>query len=255
MSVAVMSRVWELDLESHLKLTLLAFADHANDQGRCFPALQHVAWKSGVSKRTARRHVKELESRGLLDVDTGGSGRGDRSTFVVRPEKGDRLSPYRSEKGDTRRVEKGDTRDEEGTVNKEPSRSKAGAGAKNGDLFDDVDDGDAIRDVWDHYCRRYAELHSESRADRMSLDACDRRSKIRARFREGYRPNDLKRAIDGCFYDDWHRARSKVELEYIIRNQTKTEDFITRFEQRESDRSGGATDHPTPDQLGWGDEG
>lgn len=108
-----MSRVWKLDLESSLKLTLLGFADHANDAGVCYPSMDRVAWKSGVSRRTVQRHVRELEERGLMEKLAEGGGRGNTARYMIRPEKGDRLTPFRDEKGDTVSI-KGDTDDVKG---------------------------------------------------------------------------------------------------------------------------------------------
>lgn len=104
MSIKVMSQVWELDLSPQLKLTLLGFADHADDLGICYPSIRRVAWKAGVSRRTVQRHVRELEEIGVLRCVEKGGGRGNPTTYRVDPEKGDNLTPFRPEeekKGDT----------------------------------------------------------------------------------------------------------------------------------------------------------
>lgn len=96
-----MSRVWKLDLDSSLKLTLLGFADHANDAGVCYPSVERIAWKSGTSRRTVQRHVRKLEEMGLMEQLSEGGGRGNPARYHIRPEKGDRLTPFRDEKGVT----------------------------------------------------------------------------------------------------------------------------------------------------------
>lgn len=90
---------------------------------------------------------------------------------------------------------------------------------------------DAVQVVWQHYLNRYAERYSESRADRLKLSAAGRDGHLRERLREGYTPEDLCRAIDGCFGDPWHRDRDKHELEYVVRDQSKVEDFLNREER------------------------
>lgn len=102
MSIAVMTAVWNLDLDSTEKLIMLAFADHANDEGVCYPSSELIAHKSGVSVRHAKRVVKSLIERGLLQVQDEGGGRGNRRVVLVDPGKGDTLPPFKREKkGDT----------------------------------------------------------------------------------------------------------------------------------------------------------
>lgn len=86
-----MSEVWRLDLPSNLKFTLLAFADHADDEGYCYPSAKRIALKSGVSKRTVQRHMNELKERGILVVVEHSTGRGNTNTYRVVPSAGDTL--------------------------------------------------------------------------------------------------------------------------------------------------------------------
>lgn len=89
----------------------------------------------------------------------------------------------------------------------------------------------AVDKVWRHYVRRYGERYSPGRAERLKLSAAGRDGKIRGRLRDGYSPEELCRAIDGCFGDDWHRERDKHDLEYVLRNQSKVEGFLNRAER------------------------
>lgn len=50
---------------------------------------------------------------------------------------------------------------------------------------------------------------------------------IAARLKEGCTVDDLKLAIDGNRIDDWHRSNGKHSVEFIFRNITKVEDFIS----------------------------
>lgn len=114
-----------------------------------------------------------------------------------------------------------------------------GASGRNADADASASDepSPAVRKVWRHYVERYADRYSEKRADRLKLTAAGRDGKIRGRLREDYSPEELCRAIDGCFEDPWHRDRDKHDLEYILRNQPKVEDFLNRAE-----RNGGRPD-------------
>ena len=67
MSVRLMTAVWDLPLQPSEKLVLLALADWAHDDGRCWPSIKAVADKSGVSERTVQRTLREAEKNGLLE--------------------------------------------------------------------------------------------------------------------------------------------------------------------------------------------
>jgi hypothetical protein len=91
MSIKVMTAVWELDLPPSEKLVLLALADWAQDDGRCWPSIAKVAAKSGVSERTVQRMLREAEKAGLLKRKEN-MGRG--CEYTLPP---DNLSPVTNE--------------------------------------------------------------------------------------------------------------------------------------------------------------
>ena len=69
MSIKVMSHVWEHSQSKGTELLLLlAIADHAADDGYCWPNLETLAGKIRMATRTVRRCVKELEACGELYV-------------------------------------------------------------------------------------------------------------------------------------------------------------------------------------------
>lgn len=102
MSVRYMAEVWGLDLDSSAKLILLAFADHADDEGRAFPSVSRVAWKCGCSERTVQRHISTFKDAGVL-VPEAFEGGGARSTiYRLHPDQADQLEAFTSpEGGDT----------------------------------------------------------------------------------------------------------------------------------------------------------
>ena len=63
-----MALVWQAKLPSHLKLALLAIADHANDDGWAYPGQTRLADKCGVKPRALRDSLAQLVDRGYLEV-------------------------------------------------------------------------------------------------------------------------------------------------------------------------------------------
>ncbi len=94
MSIKLMSRVWEsvMPTGTH-KLILLAFADHANDEGVCWPSIGLVAWKTQLSRRQTQRIIHDLIKYQMLEVTTP-SEQHRTPTYRVR---GDKLTPLASE--------------------------------------------------------------------------------------------------------------------------------------------------------------
>jgi hypothetical protein len=68
MSITLMSRVWGLDLTQNEKLVLLALADHADDDGFCFPSIRRLAWKTDYSERSIQRIIRKLQGDGVVEV-------------------------------------------------------------------------------------------------------------------------------------------------------------------------------------------
>lgn len=114
MSVDCMSAVWKHSTHSGNKLLLLlALADHANDDGICWPSLDKLAEKARISKRQAQRIVSELTESGEISILKKGNGRGQSTLYHVNVDKissikDDNMSTFDSKKGDKSRT-KGDT--------------------------------------------------------------------------------------------------------------------------------------------------
>jgi hypothetical protein len=79
-----MGRVWETRLEGTLKLVALALADYTNTRDRrCDPGIDTIAFRCGLSERTVRRAIEELEKLGALTVNrTPGAGH----SYIVTPD-------------------------------------------------------------------------------------------------------------------------------------------------------------------------
>jgi hypothetical protein len=107
MSVKVMSAVWELDLPMNDKFVLLAFADHADDSGFCYPSLGRIAWKCGISRDTVRRCSVRFKVSGLMEVLEESNGRGSTPRYRIKTEKGSRLQPFTGKGGAAETVKGG----------------------------------------------------------------------------------------------------------------------------------------------------
>lgn len=67
MSVKVMSYVWDIpEFKGSDKLVMLCLADHADDKGMCWPSIDTIARKSGVSPTTVKNTLKKLEAGGWV---------------------------------------------------------------------------------------------------------------------------------------------------------------------------------------------
>lgn len=61
---------WEQsDISAPAELVLMALADHANDQGACWPSTRRLAEKCNMTRGTLWRHVVTLKAKGLVDVE------------------------------------------------------------------------------------------------------------------------------------------------------------------------------------------
>jgi hypothetical protein len=81
---------------------------------------------------------------------------------------------------------------------------------------------DAARQVFEHWSRA---------TGGRSKFTPERRRRVDARLAEGYTPEQLCRAVDGCLGDDWHAQNGRTDLELICRSAVKVDDFIARAER------------------------
>jgi len=66
MSLDYMTLAWRTELQAGPRLILLAICDNANDDGNCYPSIQSLALKSGLSPRAVRGHVAALDEAGIV---------------------------------------------------------------------------------------------------------------------------------------------------------------------------------------------
>jgi len=124
MSIGWMNHVWEHSQQKGTALLLLlAIADHANDDGLCWPSVGRLAEKARTTKRQAQRLIAELEAAGELVVERG-DGRGHTSIYHLKDDiQGQTKGDIYDQKGDTQRAkgdicanEKSDICDQKGDI-------------------------------------------------------------------------------------------------------------------------------------------
>lgn len=88
MSVRASNWAWETGRRLRLKqgelLILLRVADHADNDGRCWPGVEGIADYTAMDESTVRRNLKKLEAKGLLHRERRETkrGRGRRSDVI-----------------------------------------------------------------------------------------------------------------------------------------------------------------------------
>jgi hypothetical protein len=70
MSVYISAAVWKMQLQPTNKLIMLALADMANDEGQCWPSNRSLQRRTGLSERTVRGALTDLEEQGLVRRDS-----------------------------------------------------------------------------------------------------------------------------------------------------------------------------------------
>lgn len=68
MSIRLVKAALGLPLSSTSKLILVVLAEHANEEGICWPATKRIAQNASVSPRSAKRLIRQLEQGGFLSV-------------------------------------------------------------------------------------------------------------------------------------------------------------------------------------------
>ena len=69
MSVKIMSAVFESEtLGPTERLIMLALADHADDDGRCYPSIGRLCRRTGLKDRSIQNNLKSLSDQGYIQV-------------------------------------------------------------------------------------------------------------------------------------------------------------------------------------------
>lgn len=84
MSIKIMYHVWEAGPDKQAdRFVLLAIADYANDDGKCWPSIAGICRKTCMSERGVQTIIRRLEADGWLSIDTG-KGRRNCNVYTVK---------------------------------------------------------------------------------------------------------------------------------------------------------------------------
>jgi hypothetical protein len=61
---------------------MLALADHADDEGRCYPSVARIAQRTGLSGRAVQTNIRSLIELGYIKVTIGG-GKGNSNLYFI----------------------------------------------------------------------------------------------------------------------------------------------------------------------------
>jgi DNA-binding transcriptional ArsR family regulator len=67
--MSIRAMTWAFDVrvnDSLSKLVLLKLADHANEDGECWPSVKVIAEQCELSRRSVQYHLRDLEGRGFI---------------------------------------------------------------------------------------------------------------------------------------------------------------------------------------------
>lgn len=79
MSLTASSWAWAtMGLAAGPKLVLLALADHADDDGACWPSQDRLVERTGLARATVQRSIDTLAADGLIERDPGSGRRSTR---------------------------------------------------------------------------------------------------------------------------------------------------------------------------------
>lgn len=85
MSIKIMS--WVLDhspYEGKARLVHVVLADHANDDGVCWPSQEKIGKRAGCSTEHVRSTVKQMVADGYVEIISAAKGPGAGNTYLLK---------------------------------------------------------------------------------------------------------------------------------------------------------------------------
>jgi hypothetical protein len=79
-SIEAINWAWEQPCPATQKLVLVALADHADNQGSCYPSIGRVAVRCGLSRRAVQKAIRGLATTSLLTIQ---EHSGSRHTYAL----------------------------------------------------------------------------------------------------------------------------------------------------------------------------
>lgn len=95
MSVKISAECKQLDYTGAKRAVLLELADHANDDGICWPSRARLMYNTGLSESAVKQQVRELREDGVVSVESNREGgRGRVPIYKIHPLKGPQKIPF-----------------------------------------------------------------------------------------------------------------------------------------------------------------
>jgi uncharacterized phage protein (TIGR02220 family) len=213
--VSVEAMVWVLDWSASTgatRLVAIALAEHADRKGaNAWPSLGTLTAKAKVDRRTAQRALHDLGVAGEIER----TGTSEKGTAVFR-------FPMRKGGGDTPRAVTHHGRS--GTTGGAVSDPKGGGDTPPEPSLTVHEPSEDIRAVFDHWKTVMGRNGHTRLTD-------DRRRKIKARLKEGYTVEQLKRVIEAVRADPFYmgqndRRRPYNDFKTIFRDAQQVDGFL-----------------------------
>jgi hypothetical protein len=219
--------------------------DEVIERGELIVSVRTLGERWCWSKSRVERFTSELEARTAIETVRGTvNGTVYRivnyETYAVQQE------PERDSERDNLRDTSGTPPGQEQQQNNKTSTSNYLVGNDSdegvGEGADDARDGgptEVVRQVFEYWRRkREAALSLDGGGPRMKLSA-KRSSRINARLREGYTPEQLMRAVDGCLASPRNVEGGHTDIELICRDQQHVEQYTAWARRGPSSPNGG----------------
>jgi hypothetical protein len=79
----MLTKCWPLPLPAAEKLVLISLADQANDEGICWPSIESLMRRTGLSERAVRNNLRNLEADRLLRTS---ARKGSSNWYTLTPD-------------------------------------------------------------------------------------------------------------------------------------------------------------------------
>lgn len=225
MSIEAVGRTLAAPLGGNPKVLLLGLANHAHPDGtNSYPSIERLAGYCHCDRRTAQRNVRKLQDDGFIEQEGVGPVGQTRWRICFEAWEGGRqnATPRQNAGGGTHAAGGGGISGPGGAAPMPPEPSIEPSTVVDRTRTRDDEPPDIIGELFVYWQRTCG--HPQA------LPTRERRSKVKARLKDGYTPEQIRTAIDGAARAAFVADNGKRfdDLELICRTGAKLEDFIER---------------------------
>jgi Helix-turn-helix domain len=195
----------ELELAATERYVLVALADNADHNGKCWPSPKELIEKTGLGTSSVYRALTCFREKGLMEDGEDDKGRPFRQLNVPTVGNPIPTGGKKSPQGES------DSHGGKRSISEEPSQTVT----------------NQVREIFDFW-KTAVGKNGSTRLTR------ERTDKVKARLRSGYDVEYIKRAVANCAGSAWHMKRGEHsgrdgkahnDLVLICRSDTKLEEF------------------------------